>query len=156
MHTTVDQFRLWQRWLWVVTVLITLFGIGMALSSATAPFEWGDQQINAVFWPDPQVTGPTADFQHWIYGVLGATMAGWGCCMIFIVSYPFKAREPWAWNCITTGVLLWFLIDTPVSLYFQVYFNVALNTVILVVVFLPLALTRRHFRQFAGRSPTVR
>lgn len=54
--------------------------------------------------------------------------------------------------CIGAGILLWFLIDTMISLYFQVFFNVAFNLVILMAVALPLGMTMRHFRVRKGGS----
>ncbi|MFQ5811867.1 MAG: hypothetical protein ACE5I2_01535 [Anaerolineae bacterium] len=70
---------------------------------------------------------------------------GWGIFMVFIAHYPFKHREQWSWNCLAAGLLVWYLVDTAISLYFKVYFNAAFNTVLLILSMLPLACTRRHF-----------
>jgi hypothetical protein len=39
-------------------------------------------------------------------------------------------KERWAWNSLILGVLVWFLLDTSLSLFHKVYFNVALNEVV--------------------------
>jgi hypothetical protein len=104
------------------------------------------------FWGIQNVARSARDFPHWIYGVLGAVMAGWGSMLAFIVRYPFRAKESWAWWCIGVGIVFWFLIDTIMSLYFQVFFNVAFNLVILIAVALPLGMTMRHFRVRKGRK----
>jgi hypothetical protein len=43
------------------------------------------------------------------------------------------------------GLLLWYLIDTPISLYFGVVFNAVFNTILLALMVPPLVFTRRHF-----------
>jgi hypothetical protein len=147
-----DHFGFWYTWLFVVAVLITAFGIAFAFLSGTRLFDLFNQQIDPTFWGIQNVARSSRDFQHWIYGVLGAVMAGWGSMLAFIVRYPFRAKEAWAWWCIGAGILLWFLIDTIISLYFQVFFNVAFNLVILMAVALPLGITMRHFRVRKGRK----
>ncbi|MGB6067906.1 MAG: hypothetical protein WBG50_24125, partial [Desulfomonilaceae bacterium] len=85
------------------------------------------------------------EFQQWVYGVWGATIAGWGAFMAFIAYYPFAQKERWAWNCIVTGLAIWFVLDTTLSIYHRVYFNAAFNTALLILAGLPLAATRKDF-----------
>jgi hypothetical protein len=142
----MKSFSFWSRWLFVVALVIVVFGVFMALLNGTAVFDWlFNNQVDPVFWGDTAVPPPADTFQRFIYGVLGATVAGWGVFLVFITHYPFRRREKWAWNCILVGMGLWYLIDTPISLYFQVYFNAAFNSLLLVLAFLPLAFTRRFF-----------
>lgn len=139
------KFLFWQRWLFIVSLIVFVFGILMAFLSGTVFFDAFDNQINPIFWKDAEVDKRTADFQHWIYGVLGSTMAGWGIILIFISSGPFKKREKWSWNCIFLAILLWYLVDTAISLYFGVNFNAVFNTMLFVLVMLPLVFTRKQF-----------
>jgi hypothetical protein len=44
------RFWLWQRWLLIVGLLITAFGVMLALFSQTALFTIFNQQINPIFW----------------------------------------------------------------------------------------------------------
>ena len=141
------RFSLWQRWLFVVGLIMSAFGVLLALFNATPLFALFDRQINPVFWGTVDIPGEARDFQKWVYGVLGATLAGWGVFLAFIAHYPFKRREKWAWNCILAGLLVWFVIDTAISLNFKVYFNAAFNTVLFVAVVLPLWFSRKHFAQ---------
>jgi len=150
----VDEFSFWQRWLFVVSLILIIFGLLMALFNRTVVFTWlFDRQINPVFWGTADAPGGAAAFQGWIYGVLGATIAGWGCFVAFVAHHPFKKKERWSWNCLITGLLVWFLIDTSISLYFGVYFNAAFNTILLVLVILPLAFTRKYFRLADSSEP---
>ena len=43
------------------------------------------------------------------------------------------------------GILVWFVLDTSLSIYYKVYFNAAFNTVLLILAMLPVVLTRRYF-----------
>ncbi len=74
-------------------------------------------------------------------------MAGWGVFVTFIAHVPFKRKEKWAWTCLLTGVLVWFCLDTAISLQFRVYFNVVFNTAFLVAALVPLGFSRKDFSQ---------
>ena len=141
----MNRFWLWQRWLLIVGVIISIFGVMLALFSQTALFAFFNQQINPIFWGTVDLPANAQAFQPWIYGVLGAVMAGWGIFTTFIVRYPFKRKEQWAWTCLTSGVLAWFVIDTFISLSFKVYFNAAFNAVLLIGIMLPLVFSRKYF-----------
>jgi hypothetical protein len=117
----------------------------VALFSGTMIFEAFNNQINPVFWGFETVPVTTFNFQRWIYGVLGSTMIGWGIFLIFIAHYPFKMKERWSWNCFIMGLMVWFVIDTAISLYFHVYFNAVFNSVLFILGLLPLVLTRNEF-----------
>ena len=64
----------------------------------------------------------------------------------YIALYPFRRQERWAWTCVFLGVLIWYILDTALSFLHGVYFNVAFNTTLLVLIMLPLAFTRPAFR----------
>ena len=139
------KFSFWQRWLFVVGLVIAAFGLVMAFLNGTIVFELFNGQINPVFWGTGDMPEAATRFRQWAYGAWGATVAGWGIFVAFIAHYPFRHRERWSWNCLATGLLVWYLVDTAISLYFRVYFNAAFNTLLLMLVTLPLAFTRKHF-----------
>jgi hypothetical protein len=143
----MNSFSFWQRWLFFIGLLVAAFGMLLAFFSGTFLFELFDQQITPVFWGTVDIPGSAREFQRWVYGVLGATMAGWGVFLAFIAHHPFKRKEKWAWNCILAGLLVWFVIDTAISLNFKVYFNAAFNTALFVAVVLPLGFSRKYFAQ---------
>ena len=138
-------FVFWQKWLFLVSLLIFVFGLAMVFLGGTAYFSFFSNYINSVFWDTVEVADSLKEFQQWIYGVLGATMAGWGIMLLFISHYSFRKREKWSWNCITIAIAIWFLMDTSISLYSKVAFNAAFNTLILLLVILPLIFTRKYF-----------
>ena len=141
----MPSFSFWQRWLFVVGMVIAAFGIGMALFSGTLLFDLFNRQIDPVFWGANAVGDVTRQFQQWIYGVWGATIAGWGISVAFIARVPFRRKERWSWNCLVFGLLTWFVLDTFLSAFHGVYFNVAFNIALLILAMLPLVFTRRDF-----------
>ncbi|MFA9406022.1 MAG: hypothetical protein ACERKX_09430 [Anaerolineales bacterium] len=139
----MGSFIFWQRWLLVFAVLLILFGIGMVFFNTTSVFDtFFNDNINPAFWgsegPDPT----TLKFQSWVYGLLGATIAGWGVFVFFLVKIPFAQRKKWAWNCMFWGLLLWYVLDTGASIYYGVLFNALFNTAIFLAALIPLLFTR--------------
>jgi hypothetical protein len=143
----MNKFSFWQKWLFVVGLLIIVFGITMAFFSGTPLFALFNSQVDPAFWGTEGIVDNVKRFQQWIYGVLGATVAGWGVFLAFIAHYPFKNREKWSWNCLVAGLLLWYLVDTAISLNFRVYFNAIFNSLLLILVMLPVIFTRKYLVQ---------
>ncbi len=139
----MPRFQFWQRWLLSVGIVITVFGVLMAFLSGTPLFDLFNHQIDPAFWGANPVSDSAREFRQWVYGVWGATIAGWGMFVLFIAHYPFKRQEPWAWNCLVYGLVLWFVLDTALSISYRVWFNVIFNIVLLVLALLPVLSTRR-------------
>lgn len=139
------NFSFWQRWLFVVGIGVAAFGILMALLSGTPLFDLFNRQVDPAFWSTNAVGDVARQFQHWIYGVWGATIAGWGIFLTYIARYPFKRKEQWSRNCLVFGLLVWFVLDTLLSVFYKVYFNAAFNTALLILAGLPLVFTRKEF-----------
>ena len=139
------KFSFWQRWLFIVGLGIAAFGILMAFLSGTPIFDLFNRQIDPTFWPTGSALESIRPFQQWLYGIWGATIAGWGVFVTFIAHYPFRNKEKWAWNCLALGLLVWFVLDTGLSVIHKVYFNVAFNTALLILAGLPAILTRKEF-----------
>jgi hypothetical protein len=140
-----QRFLFCQRWLLTLGVIIVVFGVALAFLYSTPLFDIFRTQIDPVFWGAGELTGGTLPFQQWIYGVLGATMAGWGVCIACIAAVPFKRKEMWAWNCLAIAVSLWFVIDTFLSWRFGALFNVVFNVLIFVAALVPLLFSRKYF-----------
>lgn len=117
------------------------FGITLALLGGTSLFD----AFNAPFWGSQPLTVTERTYQRWAYGVLGATMVGWGVFFLFVAWYPFARRERWAWRGILACVVAWFVLDSAISALHQVYANVLLNVAFLALVGVPLYFTRGDF-----------
>ncbi len=143
----MERFTFWQRWLFIVGLIVTAFGILLAFFSGTILFESFNNQTDPVFWGTANIPHETKTYQHWINGVLGGVAAECGMFLSFVACYPFRRKEKWAWNCVLAALFIWFFIDTPISLYFKVYFNVLFNFVLFIAILLPLIFTRKSFAQ---------
>jgi hypothetical protein len=142
----MNKFDFWQKWLFVVSIFMLVFGLGLALFYGTPLFGWLRDGVNVAFWPDlAQINPAVLAFQNWTVGLMGIVMACWGLTVAFITCYPFRRREYWSWLCLACGVGLWFVMDEGLTLYYQVYFNAVFNLGFLLMLVLPLAFTRRYF-----------
>lgn len=140
------NFNFWQKWLFFVGIYLAVFGLVLAFFNQTYVMDFVfNNQINSVFWSANAIPENIFPFQSWVYGVLGATVTGWGIFIAFLAYYPFKAREKWAWNCIAAGISIWFISDTSISAFYDVTFNVVFNVVLLIFIGLPLLFTRKFF-----------
>jgi hypothetical protein len=137
----------WDRWLLFVGWLLAVFGLLLGFLNQTRLFDVAfNRQIDSVFWSNGVPAESIELFQAWIYGVLGATVSGWGVFIVFLARYPFRRRERWARNCIAVGITVWYIADTSISLYFGVTFNAVFNTVLAFLVCAPIMATREEFR----------
>jgi len=130
----------------VVSIFLTIVGVGVAVApesvflalhtSATADAFFGGAM------PDD-----AAAMRAFLLGPLGGTIAGYFLMQTFILMVPFRRRERWAWHAILWALVLWFVVDSTMSIYQGALFNVLLvNVWTVVLVGLPLAMTYRAFR----------
>ena len=142
----MDSFNFWHKWLLVCSIILVVFGLVMAFFNQTPLFDLlFNERVNPSFWGNKQLDGTITHFQGWAYGVLGATVAGWGVMVFFNIQYPFKNRQRWAWTASALSITVWYIVDTWISLAFGVYFNALFNTMILLLFALPLIFTRKQF-----------
>ena len=142
----MKRFDFWTRWLVVLAWAMVAFGLLFAFFNQTAPFDWlFNHRVNRLFFAEGIPQADARAFQRWAYGVLGAVLAGWAVSMAFVAQYGLRTKARWTWRCYAFGVGLWFLVDTAISLYFGMLLNAVFNTVLLVLVAVPLAAIRKHF-----------
>ena len=142
----MNRFIFWQRWLLISTYFVILFGLVMVFLNSTELYNRViNDQYNPVFWGNNTISKNAELFQQWVYGAWGATIIGWGIIVAFIAQYPFKRKEKWSWMGLTIMLSVWYLLDTGISLVYRVYANVVLNTILGIMLFLPLFYTRKEF-----------
>jgi hypothetical protein len=141
----LDKFKFWQNWLFYASIFIAVYGALFAiLNQPFVDFVYFNK-VDPVFWGNKILSEEIILFQKWIYGVLGSVVLGWGIFFAFIAYYPFKNKEKWSWNCIAVGMLLWFLFDSTISIYFKVFINAGFNIVFFLLAGLPLLFTKKYF-----------
>jgi len=123
----LNKFNFWQKWLIFVGIYLVVFGLYLTFFSQSSIMDFlFNRNIDPYFWVVTELPENTLRFQGWIYGVLGAVIAGWGTLIAFWASYPFKTRERWAWNGLALATAIWYIADTAISAMYGVIFNVIL------------------------------
>ena len=141
----LEKFIFWQRWLLIVGLILVGMGLYMIFLRGTVCYILMDNLVNPVFWASTIAPANVTEFQGYVYGVWGATVAIWGTFVAFIAHYPFRQREKWARDCIFVTTLLWYLSTAFVSLQVNYVLNVVANTVVSILLLLPLFFTRKDF-----------
>lgn len=140
---TADKF--WLGWLKITMWLIVIVGIFLALFSDYLFSDFLNSKINRIFFAGVPPVLQVEMLKKWMLGIAGAVMMGWGLSMLYVVNNPFKKREQWAWRCIFYPVLVWYLIDSSISAYFGVGFNVMINSILFLQIVAPLLFLRSQF-----------
>jgi hypothetical protein len=140
-----DGFDFWRRWLLVVSLMFTIVGLAIAIVPDAPLLAVHTSALERVFFGG-SMPEPAAQLRRLLLGPLGGTIAGYFLLQAFVVSGPFRRREPWAWHAVLWPMLLWFVVDSGMSVYHGAFFNVwMINVWTLLLVGLPLAMTRRAF-----------
>ena len=135
--------KLWRVWLLLVAADFALLGaLMLAAPSLTQPL------FNTLFFGQaspPATFSPEAlAYIRFSHGILGAVLIGWMVLVAYVIAVPFRRGEAWAWNALAGSFGLWFLIDSAFSIWAGFAANVALNALITVAAFIPLAMSYRR------------
>jgi hypothetical protein len=74
--------------------------------------------------------------------VLGAVLAGWTAMMIQIVRGPLRAGSAWALSVLVRSLVLWFVLDTGMSLVLGYPMHALFNVPFAVALAIPLVKLR--------------
>jgi len=143
---------LWHRWLQVVFALFILFGIVFAFfgtSSLMAPFSG---PIIASFWAGGIPTPETLRFAQFTFGIMGALTVAVGVFGFFMARYALPRGEAWAWVAIVDGLILWYLIDSGLSIYTGAWVNAVFNTGFFLLAAVPVVALWPHMRGRVRRN----
>jgi hypothetical protein len=100
-------------WLQIVLIIVFIYSLLLVFAGTIAGslFSW------CGFGPSESIdTKEVRDYLRLPYMVLGAVMAGWTILMIQIVIGPLKEGNPWAWTFLVRSLVLWFVLDSGMSL----------------------------------------
>lgn len=127
--------------LWFVVVGLSVAAFGT--SRAFAPY---DAQVARTFFGAEAVPAHARAVQGFLYGVLGASIAGKWAAMALLARHALARRARWAWVASVQALLAWFVIDGAASIARGALFNVLMiNLAPLVMVGAPLWLARASF-----------
>ena len=100
-------------WLQTVLVVVFVYSLVLVFAGRTA----GALFASLGFGPDASIdTDAVRDYLRLPFMVLGAVMAGWSVLMLQLVRGPLRDGSRWAWSMLVQSLLLWFFLDTGMSL----------------------------------------
>lgn len=101
------------NWLELVLVVVFLYSLLLVAAGTIAGslFSW------LGFGPAETIDSDAVrSYLRLPYMVLGAVMAGWSLLMIQLVRGPLKDGSEWAWTSLVRSLMLWFILDTGMSI----------------------------------------
>ena len=101
------------NWLQIVIATVFIYSLLLVFAGPTAG------ELFSLFGFGPNESIKTQEFQDYLllpYMVLGAVMAGWAFLMLQIVRGPLRDGTPWARTFMIRSLVLWFVLDTAMSL----------------------------------------
>ncbi len=146
MNRDEKKFNFWQRWLTYANVMTIGVGLLVAFAGNSFFFELHNTYTKDVFLSGNEFEPNILALKNWLFGIIGGTIVGFHLLMVMISENSFKKKEPWAYKTMWLGLLSWFLIDSGISMYYSAIHNVVLiNIVALILIGIPLVMTRKEF-----------
>lgn len=143
---TNKRFRFWYLFLFWANILTLMMGLLIAFAGNAFLFDFHNSGTEHAFNDGIALAGDTLRLKNWLFGIIGATMAGFNILAAFILKFAFKEGRIWAWNALFVSISVWFIIDSAVSLYCGAVYNVyAVNVPALLSFYIPLAFSRSYF-----------
>jgi len=140
----MDAENFWLGWLRVTMIMVIVAGVFLAIFSGFVNTQFLDAKIDKVFLYGSNTGDQIESLKKWYTGLVGAIMMGWGISMLYVVNHPLRKREQWAWRSIFYPVMVWYIIDSGISAYFGVIFNVVINTILFLQIMAPLLFLRNQ------------
>ena len=145
---TDKKFHFWQKWLTYANIMTICVGLLCAFAGNSIFFELHNTGTKDVFFSGDEFTSEVLALKNWLFGIIGGTIVGFHVLMVFISENAFKKKERWAYRAMWFGMVSWFCIDSGISYYYGAIHNILLiNLVALVLIGLPLVMTRKVFRR---------
>jgi hypothetical protein len=136
---------IWWNWLIGVTCSIIIFSLGMVI----APSFVQEKLFDAMFFSSAQMktilSNSAVSYILFTYRVLGAVMVGWMISLLFILAGSFRQKQREGWYAVTGSIVVWFLLDSGVSISAGYWQNAVFNVVFFVLFIIPLAATFHRF-----------
>ena len=123
------------NWLQIVIAIVLIYSLFLVFAGATA----GELFSLLGFGPNESIN--TQEFRDYLllpYMVLGAVMTGWSFLMLQIVRGPLRDGIAWARTFMIRSLVMWFVLDTGMSLVLGYPTHAIFNSPFVVALGLPL------------------
>lgn len=129
--------KLWKDWLLVWAIGVTLFGLVLA-GGAFAATDMLTRSLFRLFGsPLPLLMD---EHHRFSIGLMGAVTMGWGLTYIVAFKALFTldpANAAPIWRMLLLGSLIWFAIDSTISVATGIWLNAVSNTILLILLLIP-------------------
>lgn len=145
MQSTISTF--WLRWMLFATGSMVVMGLILAFTPLMTDII-DPIYYNNYFDYDAYSTLSDGDlrFHAFLFGVSGAVVASWAILMFFLVMFPLRQGQKWAWVAITLSIIVWFIGDGYVSIATGFPFHAVLNLSLIILMGIPLLATYKQVR----------
>jgi hypothetical protein len=138
---------LWFRWLYIVILIVMLFGISMIIVPGNIWQVFSGLLYASTGEIESRFSAEANEYIMFAHGVLGTVLFGWGVAMLLVLRGPFVQCQPIGWTLLAVPIAAWYVSDTAYSLYTGFWQNSILNTILAVLFAIPLGATRKYFRR---------
>lgn len=129
--------KFWQTWLTIWCAAVALFGLllaGAAFEATQAPTRL------LLTLMSPTGTAAFDPQSRFAIGLMGAVTLGWGLtAWVLIAAAP--SLPPAIWSRLTAAIVVWFVIDSTISIATGFWLNAVSNTLITAAYLLPILRT---------------
>ena len=140
------NFGKWTLYLRCISLFFAMQGLLWAFIGSFDPFGIYDSFMAQAFFQNPRLSAEAQKVFHFVLAPFGATTAGYFVLQYFIATHGFARKQKWAYQAITSAFMLWFVVDTSLSLYHQAYFNIWMANIPALLLMAPVfGFTRKHF-----------
>jgi hypothetical protein len=131
--------KVWQNWLSAWAILVTVFGLILAGGAFAAT----DGLTTMLFTLFGNPLPADIDSHHrFAIGLMGAVTMGWGLTYFGAFKALYALDKPTAapiWRYLLFASLVWYIIDSTISIATGFWMNAVSNTILMVLFFIPLA-----------------
>lgn len=129
-----------EKWLKALAIIHIIGGLGLPFlvfsSVTTSYFEQLAQQF----------PNSNPESLRFLIGIFGPTVASWGLLFYYAISKAFKSLKTSDWWFLVITILVWATLDSAYSWYFGISPHIVINTIMLLLILTPLALSKRFFK----------
>ncbi len=145
MSTNDRRFNFWVKYLKFVSLFFAALGVMWAVIGSFDPLGIYEKYFAQAFWGRDLLPTDAKRTFRFILGPFGATSAGYFILQFFIAKHAYANRNMWGYNAMITAFLVWFILDTSISLLHKVYFNIVMANVPSLLLMLPIFFTKKYF-----------
>ncbi|MCF8504088.1 MAG: hypothetical protein K9G59_04175 [Caulobacter sp.] len=127
----------WKTWMRVWCWVVLAFGLVLALAAVPA-LDAAPRLVIGLLGGDPDLLDQTE--MRFAFGLQGALTLGWGMTMIAMVGLAHTHGAA-VWRSLTASVLVWYVIDSAISVGTGFPLNAVSNTLLTAGYLIPVLVT---------------